>query len=94
MDLQHGCGGDASVNADAVDNNNGNGNGGNSGNSVGRRDLVLALAQPYPLDLSFALSGTRTATLHRDTKLQVMNVFRGQAPLHDQGRALVAHGLS
>jgi hypothetical protein len=69
VDLRSGCGGDASVNADAVDNNDGDGDGdgGNGGDGDGGRDLVLALAQPHPLDLSFALSGTRTATLHRDT---------------------------
>ncbi len=67
VDLRRGCGGDASVNADAVDNDDGDGDGGNGGDGNGGRDLALALAQPHPLDLSFALSGTRTATLHRDT---------------------------
>jgi hypothetical protein len=67
VDLRRGCGGDASFNADAVNNNDGDGDGGNGGNGDSRRNLALALAQPHPLDLSFALSGTRTATLHRDT---------------------------
>jgi hypothetical protein len=69
VDLRRGCGGDASVNADAINNDDGDGvcDGGNGGNGEGGRNLALALAQPHPLDLSFALSGTRTATLHRDT---------------------------
>jgi hypothetical protein len=67
VDLRRGCGGDASINADAVDNDDGNGNGSNGGDGNGGCNLALALAQPHPLDLSFALSGTRTATLHRDT---------------------------
>ncbi len=67
VDLRRGCGGDASINANAVNNNDGNNNGGNGSNSNGGRNLALTLAQPHPLDLSFALSGTRTATLHRDT---------------------------
>ncbi len=67
VDLQRRCGGVASINADAVNNNDGDGDGGNGGNGNGGHNLVLALAQPHPLDLFFALSGTRTATLHRDT---------------------------
>ncbi len=68
VDLWRGCGGDTSINADAINNNNGDGDGGNGGNGDSGRNLAFALAQPHPLDLSLALSGTRTATLHRDTK--------------------------
>jgi hypothetical protein len=67
IDLRRECGGDASVNANAVNINDGDGNGGNGHNGNGGRNLVLAFVQPHPLDLSFALSGTRTVTLHRDT---------------------------
>jgi hypothetical protein len=50
VDLQRGCGGNASVNADAVndDNYNEDGGNGNGDDSDGGRDLALALAQPHP----------------------------------------------
>jgi hypothetical protein len=50
VDLQRGCGGNASVNADAVDNDDYdyNDDGGNGDDGDGGRDLVLVLAQPHP----------------------------------------------
>jgi hypothetical protein len=53
VDLRRGCRDDASVNADAIDNddynnNSGDGNDGNGGNGNGRRNLALALMQPHP----------------------------------------------
>ena len=46
VDLQHECRGDASIDADAVDDDDYNDDGGDSNN--GGRDLALALAQPHP----------------------------------------------
>ena len=48
VDLRRGCRGDASVNADAVDDNDYNDNGSDGDNGDGGRDLELALAQPHP----------------------------------------------
>ena len=56
MDLRRGCRDDASVKADAIDNDDYNdnsgdgndGNDGNGGNGDGRRNLALALMQPHP----------------------------------------------
>ncbi len=48
VDLRRGCGGYASINADAVDNDDYNDDGGDGDNGDGGRDLALALAQPHP----------------------------------------------
>ncbi len=48
VDLRHGCGGDASINADAVEDDDYNDDDSNSGDGDGGRDLALALAQPHP----------------------------------------------
>jgi hypothetical protein len=48
VDLRHGCGGDASVNADAVNDDDYIDDGGDGDNGDGGRDLALALAQPHP----------------------------------------------
>ncbi len=48
MNLRRGCGGDASVNANAVDDNNYNDDNGNGDVGDGGRNLVLALTQPHP----------------------------------------------
>ncbi len=48
VDLQRGCGGDASVNADAVDDDDYNDDGGDGNNGNGGCNLALALAQPHP----------------------------------------------
>jgi hypothetical protein len=48
VDLQRGCVGDASVNADAVDDDCYNDDGGDSNDGDGGHDLVFALAQPHP----------------------------------------------
>ncbi len=54
VDLQRRCGGDASVNADAVNDDDYNDGGGNSdsNNNDGGRDLALVLVQlhPHPRD--------------------------------------------
>ncbi len=47
MDLQRGCGGDASVNAEAINDDNYNNDGGNGDDGNGGRDLALPLAQPH-----------------------------------------------
>ncbi len=47
VDLRRGCRGNASVNADAIDDDNYNDNGGNGDNGDGGRNLALALAQPH-----------------------------------------------
>jgi hypothetical protein len=48
VDLRRGCRGDASVNADAVDDDDYNNDGGKGNNGNGGRNLALALAQPHP----------------------------------------------
>jgi hypothetical protein len=48
VDLRCGCGGDASVNANAIDNNDYNNDGGNGDDGDGGCDLALVLAQPHP----------------------------------------------
>ncbi len=48
VDLQRGCGGNASVNADAVEDDDYNDDGGDSNDGDGGRNLALALAQPHP----------------------------------------------
>ncbi len=55
VDLRRGCGGNASVNADAVndndygdDYNDDNGGNGNGNDGDGRHNLALALVQPHP----------------------------------------------
>ncbi len=47
VDLRRRCGGDASVNADAVDDDDYNNDGGDGDNGDGGRDLALALGQPH-----------------------------------------------
>ncbi len=48
VDLHRRCGGNASVNADAVDDDDYNNDGGNGDDGDGGRDLALTLAQPHP----------------------------------------------
>jgi hypothetical protein len=50
--LRHGFGGNASVNANAIDNDDYNNDGGNGNNGNGGRNLALMLAQlhPHPCD--------------------------------------------
>jgi hypothetical protein len=48
VDLRRGCGGNASVNANTVVDDDYNDNGGNGDNGNGGRNLALALAQPHP----------------------------------------------
>jgi hypothetical protein len=48
VDLRRGCGGDASVNANTVDDDDYNDDGGNGDNGDGGRNLALALAQLHP----------------------------------------------
>jgi hypothetical protein len=48
LDLRRGCGGDASVNADAVDDDYYNNNGGNGNAGDGGCDLALSQPQPHP----------------------------------------------
>ncbi len=48
VDLRRGCGGDASINANAVNDDNYNDDGGDGDDGDGGRDLVLALVQPHP----------------------------------------------
>jgi hypothetical protein len=50
VDLQRRCGGDASANTDAVDNDDYNEDGGGSGDGDGGRDLALAQPHPHPRD--------------------------------------------
>ena len=47
VDLRRGCGGDASDNADSVNNDDYNNDSGNGNNGDSGRDLALALAQPH-----------------------------------------------
>jgi hypothetical protein len=48
VELRRGCGGNASVNADTVDNDDYNDDGGNGNNGDGGCNLALALVQPHP----------------------------------------------
>jgi hypothetical protein len=48
VDLRRGCGGNASVNADAVDNDDYSDDGSNGNDGDGGCDLALALALPHP----------------------------------------------
>jgi hypothetical protein len=48
VDLRRGCRGDASVNADAVNNDNYNNDGSDGNNGDGGCNLALVLTQPHP----------------------------------------------
>ena len=48
VDLRRGCGGNASVNAKAVDDEDYNEDGGDNNDGDGGHNLALALAQPHP----------------------------------------------
>jgi hypothetical protein len=48
VDLRRGCRGNASVNADAIDDDDYNDDGSDGNNGDRGRDLALALAQPHP----------------------------------------------
>ncbi len=92
MDLRRGCGGDASVNANAVDDDdyNDDGGDGNSDDCNGGRDLVLALAQPHPHPRNG--EGNRDASPPSwrlvldvetfDGLARSANLRHGQVPLH------------